>query len=120
MILTDVTTWSLTHFEPVRSWSVAEDLTATEEQDGYGLIVLKVDTGRLLSDRRLSTVFSPAPGAIRTECRDDLADPLSTIYTNPSTPPIPGRRLRWPGIAVRRYLEYADWTSITEILDMNC
>ena len=37
-ILTDVTTWSLTHFEPVRSWSVAEDLTPTEEQEGYGLI----------------------------------------------------------------------------------
>jgi hypothetical protein len=38
MILTDVTTWALTHFEPVRSWSVAEDLTPTEEQEGYGLI----------------------------------------------------------------------------------
>jgi hypothetical protein len=37
-VLTDVTTWSLTHFEPVRSWSVAEDLTPTEEQEGYGLI----------------------------------------------------------------------------------
>jgi len=29
MILQDVTTWALTHFEPVRSWSVAEDLTPT-------------------------------------------------------------------------------------------
>lgn len=38
IILTDVTTWSLTHFEPVRSWCVAEDLTPTEEQEGYGLI----------------------------------------------------------------------------------
>jgi hypothetical protein len=38
MILQDVTTWALTHFEPVRSWSVAEDLTPTEEQEGYGLI----------------------------------------------------------------------------------
>jgi hypothetical protein len=37
-ILEDVTTWSLTHFEPVRSWSVAEDFTPTEEQEGYGLI----------------------------------------------------------------------------------
>ncbi len=38
MILEDVTTWALTHFETVRSWSVAEDFTATEEQEGYGLI----------------------------------------------------------------------------------
>jgi hypothetical protein len=37
-ILDDVTTWALTHFEPVRSWSVAEDFTPTEEQEGYGLI----------------------------------------------------------------------------------
>ena len=38
MILTDLTTWSLTHFESVRSWSAAEDVTPTEEQEGYGLI----------------------------------------------------------------------------------
>jgi hypothetical protein len=38
MILDDVTTWALTHFESVRSWSVAEDFTPTEEQEGYGLI----------------------------------------------------------------------------------
>jgi hypothetical protein len=38
MILKDLTTWALTHFEPVRSWSVAEDFTPTEEQEGYGLI----------------------------------------------------------------------------------
>jgi hypothetical protein len=38
MILRDLTTWALAHFEPVRSWSAAEDLTATEEQEGYGLI----------------------------------------------------------------------------------
>ena len=38
IILEDVTTWALTHFESVRSWSVAEDFTPTEEQEGYGLI----------------------------------------------------------------------------------
>jgi hypothetical protein len=38
MILEHVTTWALTHFEPVRSWSVAEDFTPTEAQEGYGLI----------------------------------------------------------------------------------
>jgi hypothetical protein len=37
-VLKDVTTWALTHFESVRSWSVAEDFTPTEEQEGYGLI----------------------------------------------------------------------------------
>ena len=37
-ILQDVTTWALTHFEPVRAWSAAEDFTPTEEQEGYGLI----------------------------------------------------------------------------------
>lgn len=36
-VLADITTWALTHFEPVRAWSVAEDLTASEEQEGYGL-----------------------------------------------------------------------------------
>jgi hypothetical protein len=38
LILGDLTTWALTHFESVRSWSVAEEMTATEEQEGYGLI----------------------------------------------------------------------------------
>jgi TniQ len=38
LVLRDLTTWTLTHFEPVRSWSIAEDLTPTEEQEGYGLI----------------------------------------------------------------------------------
>jgi hypothetical protein len=33
-----VQTWALTHFESVRSWSIAEDFTPTEEQEGYGLI----------------------------------------------------------------------------------
>jgi len=37
-VLDDVTTWSLTHFEPVSAWSGAEELTAVEEQEGYGLV----------------------------------------------------------------------------------
>jgi TniQ len=37
-VLDDVTTWSLTHFEPVSAWSAAEELTAVEEQEGYGLV----------------------------------------------------------------------------------
>ena len=38
LVVSDMTTWSLMHFEPVRAWSVAEDLSPTEEQEGYGII----------------------------------------------------------------------------------
>jgi hypothetical protein len=38
LVVSDVTTWSLMHFESVRAWSVAEDLSPTEEQEGYGII----------------------------------------------------------------------------------
>ena len=37
-VLEDVTTWSLTHFETVRSWSLAEDLTPIEIADGFKLL----------------------------------------------------------------------------------
>ena len=37
-ILEDVTTWSLTHFETVRSWSLAEDMTSIEIANGLKLI----------------------------------------------------------------------------------
>jgi hypothetical protein len=38
LVVSDVTTWSLMHFESVRAWSVAEDFSPTEEQEGYGII----------------------------------------------------------------------------------
>lgn len=57
-VLDDVTTWSLTHFEPVTAWSRAEDLTAVEEQEGYGLI------GRLR--RQCSSEQKPSRSALRT------------------------------------------------------
>jgi len=56
-IVSDLTTWSLTHFEPVRAWSLAEDLSAAEEQEGYGLI------GRR---RRLSAADYPSGHSLRT------------------------------------------------------
>lgn len=56
-IVTDLTMWSLTHFEPVRAWSLAEDLSAAEEQEGYGLI------GRR---RRLSAADYPSGHSLRT------------------------------------------------------
>jgi hypothetical protein len=56
-IVTDLTTWSLTHFEPVRAWSLAEDLSPAEEQEGYGLI------GRR---RRMSTADYPPRRSLRT------------------------------------------------------
>jgi hypothetical protein len=37
-VLSDVTTWSLTHFETVKSWSLAEDLTSIETANGLRLI----------------------------------------------------------------------------------
>ena len=64
MILNDLTTWALTHFEAVRSWSVAEDLTPAEEQEGYGLI------GRL---RRMSA--SEYPEQRMTRSLRDVAAP---------------------------------------------
>ena len=63
-ILIDVTTWSLTHFEPVRAWSIAEELTPTEQQEGYGLI------GRI---RRMSAAQYPSSRTIRT--LQDLTHP---------------------------------------------
>jgi hypothetical protein len=38
LIISDVTTWSLMHFESVSAWSAAEEFSPTEEQEGYGII----------------------------------------------------------------------------------
>jgi hypothetical protein len=64
MILTDLTTWSLTHFEPVRFWSAAEYLTPAEEQAGYGLIgrirrMSASEYGEQRMTRTLRTVAHP-------------------------------------------------------------
>lgn len=56
-VLRDVTTWSLTHFQPAHSWSTAEDLTPVEEQEGYGLL------GRM---RRMIASDYPAHRSVRT------------------------------------------------------
>lgn len=37
-VLMDLTTWALTHFEPVRSWSAAEELTSIERIEGSGIV----------------------------------------------------------------------------------
>jgi hypothetical protein len=37
-VLSDVTSWALTHFEPVRAWSAAEDLTPIERSEGLKLV----------------------------------------------------------------------------------
>ena len=64
MVLGDVTTWSLTHFEPVRCWSAAEELTATETQEGHGLVgrtgrMSGSDYGEHQWARSLSDVANP-------------------------------------------------------------
>jgi hypothetical protein len=42
-VLQDVTTWSLTHFEIVRSGCLAEELTPIEIADGFKLVGRHVD-----------------------------------------------------------------------------
>jgi hypothetical protein len=37
-VLSEVTSWALTHFEPVRAWSAAEDLTPIERSEGFKLV----------------------------------------------------------------------------------
>jgi hypothetical protein len=64
MLLEAVTAWALTHFESVRSWSVAEDFTPTEEQEGYGLLgrgqrMLASDYRAERLTRSLRTITNP-------------------------------------------------------------
>ena len=64
VIVSDVTTWSLTHFEPVRAWSVAEDLSPVEAQEGYGLVgrlrrMVPSDYKANQSDRALRSMAHP-------------------------------------------------------------
>jgi hypothetical protein len=63
-VLEDVTTWSLTHFETVRSWSLAEDLTPIEIADGFKLL------GR---NRRMTTAEYSGDRAARSLV--DIEDP---------------------------------------------
>jgi hypothetical protein len=64
VVLSDLTTWSLTHFAPVRCWSAAEELTASEIQEGHGLLgrtarISGTADGKQRSTRSLSDVASP-------------------------------------------------------------
>lgn len=63
-VLEDVTMWSLTHFEAVRSWSLAEDLTPIEIADGLKLV------GR---NRRMATADYAGDRAARSLV--DIEDP---------------------------------------------
>jgi hypothetical protein len=66
-ILTDLTTWALTHFESVRSWSAAEHLTAAEEQEGYGLIgrIRRMSASEYRERRMTRTLRGIAPPKVR-------------------------------------------------------
>jgi hypothetical protein len=94
MILTDLTTWSLTHFEPVRSWSAAEELTPAEEQEGYGLIgrirrMSASEYGEQRMTRTLQDVANPkvrgaalwAAHAFMATCHTAASDRPSGITT---------------------------------------
>lgn len=64
LVLGDVTTWSLMHFESVRAWSAAEDFSPTEEQEGYGIIgrsrrMLASEYVCQNSTRTLSDIMNP-------------------------------------------------------------
>jgi len=56
-VLRDVTTWSLTHFEPVRSWSLAEELTPIEISETHQL---------LSRHRRMTSADYPADRSARS------------------------------------------------------
>jgi hypothetical protein len=87
MVLGDLTTWSLTHFEPVRCWSAAEELTPTEVQEGHGLVgrtgrMSGSDYGEHQSTRSLSDVANPkvrgaalwTAHALMATCHSDASD----------------------------------------------
>jgi hypothetical protein len=64
-VLQDVTTWSLTHFETVRSWSLAEDLTPVEIANGLKLLgrnrrMMPTDYAGTRAARSLVDIEDPA------------------------------------------------------------
>lgn len=94
MVLGDLTTWSLTHFEPVRCWSAAEELTPTETQEGHGLVgrtgrMSGSDYGQLRLTRPMSTVANPkvrgaalwTAHALMATCHTAASDRPSGIST---------------------------------------
>ena len=89
-VIDDVTTWSLTHFEPVFAWSGAEDLTVVEEQEGYGIVGRGRRQGGPADhgpngNRSLREVTQPrvrgaalwAAHALLASCHGDASDRLS-------------------------------------------
>lgn len=90
-VVDDVTTWSLTHFEPVFAWSGAEELTVVEEQEGYGIVGRgrrqggPTDQSPTCYPRTLREVTQPrvrgaalwAAHALLASCHGDASDRLS-------------------------------------------
>jgi hypothetical protein len=90
LVVSDLTTWSLMHFECVSAWSAAEDFSPTEEQEGYGII-----------------------GRSRRMLPSDYADPHSTRTLRDFTTPRyaePPYGLRTPLMA-RRHKDAPDRTT---------
>jgi hypothetical protein len=100
-VLTDVTTWSLTHFESVRSWSAAEDLTPAEEQEGDGLVgrfrrMSASEYGEHQMTRTLRDVVSPkVRGAALWAAHALMATCHSAASDRPSGPSTQDRQAAW-------------------------
>ena len=85
-VVDDVSTWSLSHFEPVCAWSHAEDLTAVEEQEGYGIV------GRLAT-RRINRGWSKR-GTILTRGHPSQGARCSAMGCSRSLGLLPYGRIR--------------------------
>jgi hypothetical protein len=112
-VLTDVTTWSLTHFESVRSWSAAEDLTPAEEQEGGGLVgrfrrMSASEYGEQQMTRTLRDVVSPkVRGAALWAAHALMATCHSAASDRPSGPSTQDRQAAWisrSALAARHWL----------------
>jgi len=100
-VLTDVTTWLLTHFESVRSWSAAEDLTPAEEQEGCGLVgrfrrMSATEYGENKMTRTLcDIVFPKVRGAALWAAHALMATCHTAASDRPSGPSAQDRQTAW-------------------------
>lgn len=91
-VLTDVTTWALTHFEPVKTWSAAETLTPIERAEGLALLgrhqrLTPSDYPQERSTRALIEIRDPAlrgsalwlAHSLMASCHQDASDRVTGV-----------------------------------------